>query len=1425
MQHEPSMEPEPEPVELALSVEPKLRDDEAGSSGSTDAVPEEVEQGSNLMSSGLTLDAGRDGSTPETTEAGEDHNISLVPEVQQRPSSGRMSPDWHGRGTSTRTIGISEARHFVSQDMSASATAGNKAGHRLDHPVDGDGNPYIEHLLWTFACILKPVPAKQMQRWLHSGLMRGSKVGTLAHESWRRLARDHLRGRYANDPKVAPNEVESLLNDHNLTAMEIDEIAQSDLYEAPFEDFVVEMAQKFRRAGLQMQLVQRSKTSQHKVVILLRCPEAKFMDEYRRLLIRRWKATGQGLEFTRAEQQDSRHALDLLIDPTEADRIHMIAALLQREEERGGCGLGNLEHLQEDLDTDPRIDAVFPLHNVEWVESVKAEWKKDGCCSRLSGVLKRACDCRRSVARAVKAEAMAKRMEHFAARAQAASVTTAKALYEVSPTRVVEAASSASKRIQQGAIDGAMRTASGAKAAVSVTVQTAGTLVNKSTGLLGTGNKEPGSPNSPADNHMEMLGSHVNAILEHAETVFVSSHAAAKYVKNILAPDAMQVSQKTLGQLRGQYGVRFAFLFAFMQTVSTTLTVLWVILMTGGFVLRFVDKDWYLRILGIAGLLIPCVWCPIFLGTWDRLSGQLSRQWNQIGVTELPIPNPFYRKGRESKARKRCKTLYLLLVFVVIVGAIGVMIVVNFFLMEFELLLQTTPLCNSFVYNTVWADNLAWDGVNAPDFPFNLLSFPGCYVGPSTNPLDVDVSGGALGGSWMWRGLMMLGSGIVIGILIDVVYTEIFTCFAHWLASQKNKLTWQDHERMVINYTYPFEAASFSLYFWILALIFIPFGSDIQMYLLRQPHWNETSIDMYEYRNGSQNFISPHRLHNDSVCDEWRGTCTAGSDVFDCATVGCTDPAAMNYSPHFNVSVAPTKFPIYSLDGRSLPDGLMCTYSIQSDGLDTLTLCPSATTDGTGSCDEPLHCLLAVLTTDPVIAPAIFAECEEDLNAVHTCPFGSDTADCRDLTRQILRQCGEASGTETGCMAVLKQRFAEGSESTPRDACHVLKPLDSNVTCAAFGLEWPAESPRLSAELRQSLVDHSKALQCSTPSAVQCVELCDPCVACIPTDEWSDDDIAAAGASLSFCAEYDLCPSCAVACAPFAHCFAPSVQERSRGIRDAQGRWSSTATACQRIGWSRNNWCDAQRANASLNCMEIRADQSWYCDLEDDWDDCSQTCNFGCDDPQDVNYGGPVRQNYPSACSGQKLRTVEHMVRVWLHDKRFINEIDMAISVPLVIAHSIVMLIEFVLPMLCTTWWKTNRKQDIAYGHARVAKTMACGRRCFCICRRCKCCIASMNCFMCDEDAMSKAQLGRPAVAISDSALAARMSSSASSGNVEVRTKAWSSKHQGHYYAADDLILESMLEPIVLTTEYRKLCILIWSVSMWSIVFPWVPLR
>ena len=45
--------------------------------------------------------------------------------------------------------------------------------------------------------------------------------------------------------------------------------------------------------------------------------------------------------------------------------------------------------------------------------------------------------------------------------------------------------------------------------------------------------------------------------------------------------------------------------------------------------------------------------------------------------------------------------LFYVLVLAVILGAIAVVIIVNFMLAEFELLLQTTPLCGSFVQDVL----------------------------------------------------------------------------------------------------------------------------------------------------------------------------------------------------------------------------------------------------------------------------------------------------------------------------------------------------------------------------------------------------------------------------------------------------------------------------------------------------------------------------------------------------------------------------------------------------------------------------------------------------------------------------------------------------------------------------------------------------
>ena len=71
-----------------------------------------------------------------------------------------------------------------------------------------------------------------------------------------------------------------------------------------FDEFVVHKCREFHRHGLDVQVVERSETSQHKVVILLRCQDQKLEAEHRARLLRHWKTMGYG-EGPLLEQVDS----------------------------------------------------------------------------------------------------------------------------------------------------------------------------------------------------------------------------------------------------------------------------------------------------------------------------------------------------------------------------------------------------------------------------------------------------------------------------------------------------------------------------------------------------------------------------------------------------------------------------------------------------------------------------------------------------------------------------------------------------------------------------------------------------------------------------------------------------------------------------------------------------------------------------------------------------------------------------------------------------------------------------------------------------------------------------------------------------------------------------------------------------------------
>ena len=77
-------------------------------------------------------------------------------------------------------------------------------------------------------------------------------------------------------------------------------------------------------------------------------------------------------------------------------------------------------------------------------------------------------------------------------------------------------------------------------------------------------------------------------------------------------------------------------------------------------------------------------------------------------------------------------------------------------------------------------------------------------------------------------GLVFLLIGIAEGLLIGVVYTELFTAVALFLARLSNQKYYAQHEMAIVRLTYPFEVVSTVGYYVILAFIFVPSTAFLQ---------------------------------------------------------------------------------------------------------------------------------------------------------------------------------------------------------------------------------------------------------------------------------------------------------------------------------------------------------------------------------------------------------------------------------------------------------------------------------------------------------------------------------------------------------------------------------------------------------------------
>lgn len=654
------------------------------------------------------------------------------------------------------------------------------------------------------------------------------------------------------------------------------------------------------------------------------------------------------------------------------------------------------------------------------------------------------------------------------------------------------------------------------------------------------------------------------------------------------------ISETFLTEIRDQYGVRLAFLFAFMQLCEQcVMSIAWPAAI--GSIIGASVMSWsnYLRVVGVVGLLVPAWWAPWFLGRWDRLTCELSLHWKIVGVNEDILPNPYYRKGADYRCRRAAWILLL-------VGMIMLIFIISILILEWETLITCTPMCGSWFHETIWRDFVSSNDADRKHSWAQVFTFaiPSCFPGPEEVPFPVD-------GQPPTRGLMSFSLGAIEGILIGGVYSELFALVAEQFSRFSNVPDWRVFERIKIDFIYSFEVASSFFYWLIMAFCFIPFS-----------FWAQGSFFATNSRiplSGIKPVFStraPCFTMADGVCDEWTGRCAPGTDSADCAGYGCIDPSAVNFRANATRAV-PEQFVPGSLFDDSIPSELRCVYNafiavgseVVAGGGDSVVVLSRCPTPNDGVCDEPLSCLAAAAAAaDDGYALPVYEQCLHTQSSSRGfCAVASDVNDCAAALWEIIGDCAETASCTSGLMAVLQSRHVEGD--SPEAACEALldphgeNPFQAGRCSGLAGVSWPQSSGNSC----NGNVEAEFAVQtrCKTTAALNCTTTCDVCAGCLLGESANMD---------GRCENYALCVACQGSCSDHSDCFPQSIVSRAT---------AAGSTVCERMGLVNNGWCDEEpfegdTCTAIQTLVDVGSERG-LCREGEDSADCGQhSCNFGC---------------------------------------------------------------------------------------------------------------------------------------------------------------------------------------------------------------------
>ncbi|CEG49368.1 uncharacterized protein PHALS_07133 [Plasmopara halstedii] len=344
-------------------------------------------------------------------------------------------------------------------------------------------------------------------------------------------------------------------------------------------------------------------------------------------------------------------------------------------------------------------------------------------------------------------------------------------------------------------------------------------------------------------------------------------------------------------ELRLHFGERVAFLFAFMHIYTKHLLPLTVACLFYYLCFRFSSTPrWrqYMEGLAVIGVSVVCFWGPSFLVCWARETRLLVEKWNlakyQNTVYERNDDNPGFKyvwvknqltheMEKVPKQRKNHWIQLTMLFFVLTCAVIQCLCLVPF--IQWYVYAKNAPTCD------------ACNGDSEESYP--CIWFVTCF-NSTTSALGTD------------RWVYILLQGILLGLLIDIIFFELFNWMSEKFVQWENYAKKSDHENRLIHRRFVFVWSNWFFWFLFISFVYMPFGDKIlklfhQMGLgaMAPYEWNPnlltldtlfvTPLVVTQFLNMVLETIAPYLLR------KLRGR----------PSIGCRQASVLNYcSRHFS---------------------------------------------------------------------------------------------------------------------------------------------------------------------------------------------------------------------------------------------------------------------------------------------------------------------------------------------------------------------------------------------------------------------------------------------------------------------------------------------------------------------------------------------